>query len=151
LKADGHFRTYAPWETGQMGGRKYPDSTTSYQIVDIDFVGIDAFIAFCIPPKSSMTFENYMFESDGDTVFRSIELWEAKNLMVNGKTPLDKWLPYDVKCTPNAHLKSKDGSGWDWYNLDWDPTTNKSRTDYPKDTVTIIQAVGVKKFDVKFD
>jgi len=151
LQKSGKFKTYSPWDPGEIGGRKYPDSLTSFQIVDIDFTGEDPFIAFCIPPKSTMTFENYIFESDGDTVYKTAEIWEVKNLMVNGKTPLDKWLPYDVKCSLNAQLKSKNGSSPDWTNLDWDTKANKPRTDYPKETVTFMQATGINKFEIKFE
>jgi hypothetical protein len=151
LKADGNFKAYSSWTTGDLCGRKYPDSITKYQIIDIEFLSPDAFVAICIPPKSSMTFENYMMDSNGDSLFHEAEVWEVKNLMVNGKTPLNKWMPYDVVCSKNVHVKAKYGSGWEWSNPDWDRNTNKSRTDYPKENVTFIQAVGINKLRVKFD
>ena len=129
----------------------FRDALTKKHIVDVEFFGADGFIAFCLPPKSTIEIENYVLESWGDTLFSKIECWEVRKLMVNGKTPFNKWLPYEVICSPNAHLKLHSENSSDWQNLDWNSKTNASRTDYPKDIVTHIQASGIKKIQVKFE
>jgi len=151
LRANGNFKADQPWETGEIGGKKYTDSVTLLHITDVDFIGADQFIAFCIPAKSTMSFGNYIFESWGDTTYKTVQVWEVRNLMVNGIMPLNKWLPYDVVCSNNVQYVSKYGSSWDWSNYDWNNQNNQPRIDYPKEVVTNIQAVGITKYKVKFD
>ncbi len=147
------FKANSPWNPGYISGRKFTDAVTKKHIVDIQFFGADGFIAFCLPPKSTIEIENYVLESWGwgDTLFSKIECWEVHKLMVNGKTPFNKWLPYDVLCNPNAHLMLHADGSSDWQNLNLNSKTNASRTDYPKEAVTHIQATGIKKIQVKFE
>lgn len=151
LIANGQFKANTPWHTGYISGRKFPDALTKKHVIDVAFFGINSFIAICLPPKSSIEIEDYVLESWGDTLFSQMECWEVHSLMVNGKTPFNKWLPYNVLCSPNTHLKLYPESKVDWQNLNWNSKANASRTDYPKESIAYIQATGIKKIQVKFE
>lgn len=150
LDPAGVFKAPAPWQNGYIVGRKFPDSPTTYKIVNIHFLGeYKGFVAFCILPHSSVRFVNYTIESWGDVT--AIDAWEVSGLLVDGKTPLDKWLPYGVSSTKNAYINSKKGSGSDWTNLDWDFKQRNPRKDYPAGGINYIAAKGIKKYRIAFE
>ncbi|MDX2361857.1 MAG: hypothetical protein QNK23_13695 [Crocinitomicaceae bacterium] len=150
LPEDGIFNAYDNWETQYIVGRKYPEALDTFQIIEIGFIGPDKFVAFCLGPKSNIVYERYSMSSWGDSQYREVDYWEVENLMVNGETPFDKWLPYDVVCSTGSLLNSSHAS-YGCLNLNWNKETSGSRTDYPKESVSHIQAVGIRKLRVRFE
>lgn len=115
------------------------------QLVEVTMYGDDAkgFKAFYLPPMSSITFRNYEI-NEGEQV-QNMELWSATALWVNAKKPLEDWLPYEVLSDANVKIHCSKSTGCDWDNLDWNNSTDAIRTDYPKETVSYIQAKSPKK------
>ena len=72
---------------------------------------------------------------------------EARELKVNGKTPLDKWLPYDTMCDE----KDTVGTVRAWPNLEWDMKNDRPRNDYPKEKVEEVVADGVHRWAVTLE
>lgn len=115
------------------------------QLIEVTMYGDNSkgFKAFYVPPMSSITFRNYEI-NEGELV-ENMELWSATELWVNSKKPLEDWLPYEVLSDANVKVHCNKNSGCDWDNLDWDDNADKARTDYPKETVSYIQAKSPKK------
>jgi len=76
-----------------------------------------------------------------------VNILETRELMVNGKTPLEKWLPYGTTSGANVKLGYFD----DPKSLDWDPATLKNRIDYPSEKVTEVRAEGFRIWQVKLE
>ena len=88
----------------------------------------ESFNAFLLPPRSEVMFEEYEIMTFGE-VLEGVELSEASKILVNGKTPLEKWLPYALASGKRAFIPK----GGDRDVLDFDRKTYKKRTDYPND------------------
>ena len=150
LKKDGNFGDKGNPDYNNIEGRKYTDSLTSSNLIEIRFIADyveDGFIAFCLPPDSKLNFENYTIESWRD--IPDMEIWEVDNLIVNGKSPLKDWLPYDVFSSISDTFKLKFQP--DWINLNWDYEKNSPRADLPTEKIKYIQAAGIKKFRIKIE
>ncbi|MCP4440338.1 MAG: hypothetical protein GY810_15440 [Aureispira sp.] len=115
------------------------------QLIEVTMYGDNSrgFKAFYVPPMSSITFRNYEI-NDGEDV-ENMELWSATALWVNSKKPLEDWLPYEVLCDANVKIHCTKSTGCDWDNLDWDNSSDAIRKDYPKESVSFIQAKTPKK------
>lgn len=70
-----------------------------------------------------------------------LEVWEASTILVNGKTPLEKWLPYSLASDNHAIIPK----GWDRQLLDIEPKTYKKRTDYPNNPAKTVIFKDVRK------
>jgi len=149
LTGNGIFKANEPWENDYIIGKKFPENDTSFKAVEIVFIGVDGFKAFCLPAKSKMQFNYYVFESWGDSIYSSVPCYEVKEMLVNGKTALNKWLPYNVVCSRNIRIKSNDAINH-WENLDWDSNTHSARTDYPNEPIKFIEAAGINKMVINF-
>jgi hypothetical protein len=66
-------------------------------------------------------------------------------LRVNGKIPVEKWLPFPTMSAKNVLVESED-----FENLDWDKKRGGRRIDYPKEKVENVKAEGIKRWTVKF-
>jgi hypothetical protein len=127
-----------------FGGQGYDGSAKGGhgKAVEVHFLGDPPFRAFRLPAKGAVTFEGYTVEAWSDIA--AMEFWEVSSLLVNGRTPLEEWLPYPTACDGKALIPG----GTDWTNLDWDPARLASRTDYPKEPVRTVTAVVRKKWTV---
>jgi hypothetical protein len=97
----------------------------------VAFLGFDRFTAFGLPPRSKVTIDD--FEVAGEDV-RRFDVWEASALLVQGKTPLEKWLPFSPICDAAVRIPS----GVKWVDALEDPKTNDVRGDLPKDKVEFV-------------
>jgi hypothetical protein len=88
----------------------------------------ESFNAFLLPPRSEVAFEEFEIMTFGDSL-EGVEVLEVSTILVNGKTPLEKWLPYSLASGTHAFIP-KVG---DREMLDFDRKTYKKRTDYPND------------------
>lgn len=85
--------------------------------VQIHFLGKPSFRAFYLPAQATVAFEDYPIESWSDVT--GVEFWEASSVLVNGRTPLEKWLPYQTLNDENVVVPAKTAGK----NLDWDAGT----------------------------
>ncbi|MEN6367831.1 MAG: hypothetical protein ABFC88_13565 [Thermoguttaceae bacterium] len=99
--------------------------------------------AFHLPPKSRFVLDDFHIEGKA-SVLRKIEMLEAREVKVNGKTPLGKWLPYNSMCSKEEPADLAESSS----NLDWDRKTNRPRDDYPKEKVQEVIADGVRHWSI---
>lgn len=125
-----------------FGGKKFDGQ--GGPAVEVLMYGGEGFKAFRLPPKGQLELAGYTIEAWKDT--SEIVVQEASELRVNGKTPLEKWLPYGVTSGKNVKV----GLDIDWINLDWDAEKSASRTDYPKEKVKEVKAELLRSWKVKF-
>jgi len=127
-----------------FGGQEYDGAAKGGEgkAVEVHFLGKPSFRAFYLPAKATIAFENFEVESWSDVT--RVEFWEASSLRVNGRTPLEKWLPYPTLSDGAVVVPS----GTDWKNLDWDADKLRGRADYPKEAVKTVTAVVEKKWTV---
>ncbi len=104
----------------------------------------ESFNAFLLPPRSEVVFEEYEIMTFGD-VLEGLEVSEASKILVNGKTPLEKWLPYALASGKRAFIPK----GGDREVLDFDRKTYKKRTDYPNDPAKSIVFKDARKTFLK--
>lgn len=100
----------------------------------------DNFRAVYLAPKATVRFERYTIKSWKDVEW--FEVWEASALRVNGRTPLDQWLPYRTRNEGDAVIPAHT----DWDNLGWDRKTSQPRKDYPNERIEFVQADVIKKW-----
>jgi hypothetical protein len=86
----------------------------------------ESFNAFLLSARSEVVIEEYEIMTFGD-VLEGLEISEVSTILVNGKTPLEKWLPYSLASGNHAFIPK----GGDRNVLDFDRKTYKKRTDYP--------------------
>jgi hypothetical protein len=144
LAASGKFTAFE--DTPQMFvGKRYPGAKNGGKgaVVEVTYVG--EFRAFFLPPGAALQFKGYPIEASED--IEAFELWEAASLQVNGRTPLEKWLPYPVLGQASAVIPA----GTDWDNLGWDAAKSRPRTDYPKERIESVHAKVVNKWVVPIE
>ena len=73
-----------------FGGERFAGEGGS--AVEILMYGGAGFKAFRLPAKGQLELGGYHIDAEKD--IREIVVMEARELKVNGKTPLEKWLPY---------------------------------------------------------
>ena len=126
--------------TPPFGGEEYLHD--GKRVVLIRHYGDAKFIAFQLPEAASIEFSAYVIEAwDRITEF---EIWEVSELKVNGRTPLEKWLPYNTLSDNGAKIPR----GQDWNNLDWDYKQNQKRTDYRKEVVKSVTASLIQRWTI---
>jgi hypothetical protein len=127
-----------------FSGARYDGKGGKTVRVSMSF-GRNAFEAFRLPAGGRLVLDDYGIGADNkytDTII----VMTAHNLRVNGKTVLEKWLPYPV--TSDAKVVVSDYS--DFKNLDWDPKRLGDRDDYPKEKVRNVKAEGIQRWPVHF-
>lgn len=131
-KHTGRFSTVGSFKI-PFGGKSFagPRGTRAIQVTC--FGAAHGFLAFRVAPKSRLTLAHYTLDSGADV--SDVEVWTARAIRVNGKTLLERWLPYGTLSSKGARA---DGRAR-WTNLDWDPAKNLRRTDYPKEAVTHVE------------
>ena len=132
------------WNGPPFEGHEYQgDGGSAFEVY---MFGGNGFKAFRLPAKGRIELDRYTVEAWQE--IKEIVVLEATDLKVNGKTPLEKWLPYGitsgdkVKVKAEAFLSSK--------YLDWDAEKSRKRDDYPKEKVDDVKAEGITSWTVKF-
>lgn len=130
------------WKDQPFGGKQFDGEGGS--VVEVLMYGGDGFKAFRVPAKGQLELDGYTIDASKD--IEEIVVMEARELKVNGKTSLEKWLPYAT----TSGKEVKVALNIDWKNLDWDAKRLGSRDDYPKEKVERVQAEGFRRWTVKF-
>jgi uncharacterized protein (TIGR03067 family) len=142
LPADGKFKNTGgferPLEADDYDGDRFGGQGKA---VRVRFLG-DGFYAFRLPAAGSLAIADYPIHCWSD--IRRVEVWEVADLRVNGRTPLEDWLPFKTLGTSHTLIPF-----WTKANgLDWDPARSQPRTDYPKERVDFVTARVLKKWEV---
>lgn len=104
----------------------------------INHYGTDHFKAIYLPAKGKVQFKKFVLE-DGDPV-REHDFMIVSRLLVNGTTPLEDWMPYEVKSSRDAVIEGRLFSG-DQKILSWQhENVTKDPKPYPKEPVSIVVA-----------
>jgi hypothetical protein len=133
------------WKGQPFGGEQFDGKGGS--VVEVCMYGGDGFKAFRLPPKGHLELDGYTIDATKD--IDELVVLEARELKVNGKTPLEKWLPYATTSSEKVKVGSRE-LNIDKKNLDWDAEKHDSRDDYPKEKVEEVKAEGVRCWTVKF-
>ncbi|MEQ2010060.1 MAG: hypothetical protein ABMA26_25030 [Limisphaerales bacterium] len=130
---------YRPFEGRQFAGE-------GGAAVEISMYGGSGFKAFHLPAKGRLELDGYSIKAWKD--IDSIIVLEARELKVNGKAHLEKWLPYNPTCGEKVKVGSQ-VLRVDWKNLDWDESKNRSRDDYPKEKVNQVKAEVIRSWPIR--
>ncbi len=102
--------------------------------VMVGFLGEPRFTAFYLPATAKVIFDDFEFPSVEDLA--ELDWLEAKTLLVNGKTPLEKWLPVPLQSTGGIKL-AKEAV---WTDALRDDKSGEPKMDLPKEGVTAVTA-----------
>lgn len=130
LSRSGRFSTVGSFPV-PLEGKQWSEGAA--RAVLIQCYGTPSFKALRLPPRSTLHLRRYDVDSRGELT--QLEVFEASALLVNGRTPLERWLPYKTLSAPGRVDCSRD-----WKNLAWDHKRNVNRTDYPKEKINFVQA-----------
>lgn len=100
----------------------------------VGFLGEPRFTAFYLPAKSKATIEDFGLPSLDD--LSEFDWLEAKSLLVNNKTPVEKWLPASVESSKSARI----GKDAVWVDALRDSATGEPLANLPKDQVSVVAA-----------
>lgn len=142
LVESGRFNCYDS-EKLCFSGEQLAETKSKRQakMVIIRFLGSDSFAAIRIPEGGDLTHGEYIMNIEGS--ISEFEVWEVDSLLVNGKTPVEEWLPYSVmsdRLVDIAYPNLKATS------LNWDATINDYRRDFPNEKVEFVTAHAVRKW-----
>ena len=146
LAKDGVFKN-DNWPSPPFGGLQFEGKGGSAYCVNM--YGGDGFKAFRLPAKGTVELEGYPL-STHDKEITEIEVVEAKELKVNGKTALENWLPYHILSDRDVKISERT-QRMDRKNLNWDAKTQRDRVDFPQEKVTEIKATGMRRLALKFE
>lgn len=132
--------TLMPFGGGRYEGQGGPATR-------LDMIVREGFKAFRLPAKGRLVLDGYdvaCWKKVSEMV-----VVEARELKVNGKTPLEKWLPYETTSGKDVRVSAATlGAGG--RNLDWDAKRFRKRDDYRKEVVASVKAEGVRSWTVRW-
>lgn len=146
LPEAGHFETAEHKLEEAFSGKVYEGyvgEDSVGKVVELAFNGSyqSAFKAFYLPSGASITFRNYAISSWEQ--LSSFELWGAKHLLVNGKQPLQEWMPYQLLSDGNLVVHCAANEPCAFREI-----SEGIRSVTPKNKVSFVQAKTFKKHTV---
>ena len=105
-----------------------------------------AFCLFRLPPGGRVEFESYQFEMWSDYV-RSFKSWTAEEITVNGKEPLQNWLPYETLSDAQTFVPANAQSD----NLNWDVKLLSDRADFRKESISKLDLKITGTWEIPFE
>lgn len=115
----------------------------------VNHYGTNPFQAIYVPALGAVNFKQFILQ-DGKFI-HSHDFLVATKLLVNGKTPLEKWLPYNVRSSTNTTVKGRLFSG-EQKILTWWHENSQNPKPYPRENVSFVTATGVLlRRTVKFE
>ena len=105
-----------------------------------------AFCLFRLPPGGRVEFESYSFEMWSEYV-RSFKSWTAEEITVNGKEPLQKWLPYETLSDAQTLVPANAQSD----NLNWDAKLLGDRADFRKEPISKLDLKITGTWEIPFE
>lgn len=103
-----------------------------------------SFRAFYLPAKTVLEISDFHIGSK--TGFSKVVVVEAKELLVNGKVPLEKWVPFEVGVFKEEMLPSGVGKK---AKLESEKAA-ASRKEHPGKKAEYIEAKGIHRWTIKF-
>jgi hypothetical protein len=136
------FQASSPWKKTYVIGNAYNGERYGGRgkFRTISFLGADrpvshSFFAFLLPAGGHL--EHDFFPIDAWSDITSWEVWEASALKINGQTPLQDWLPYEVMTDKETHITRQASlSTMHQDAFQWKP--GRSASDFPEEEVKSI-------------
>ena len=107
LRHDGRFSSDYDVRRIQFGASAYQEGKGT--AVVLSHYGADGFLAIRMPKKGRLYWAGFVVSAPSP--IRFVDVWEVRSLKVNGTTPLEKWLPYDVTSSASVELSGRMHSG----------------------------------------
>jgi hypothetical protein len=141
LASTGKFECY-PEEKHCISATQLAEGEGEHQpkTVVIHFLGRQTFTAIRIPEGGDISLSEYVMNTAEPVP--EFEVWEVDSILVNGKTPLQQWLPYPVMSDRLVHIKERPKKTL----IDWDVTRNTYRQDYPTEKVEFMAVHPIRKW-----
>jgi hypothetical protein len=133
------------WDDIPLGGRRYKGEKGA--CTEITMYGLQGFKAFLLPANGRLEFGEFGIYSLKEV--KGIEVLEVDSLKVNGRLPIEKWLPYKVICDLRVTV-SPDEYWTEWESLNHTPGREGIRKDYPKEKVEMVQAQEIRHWRLEF-
>lgn len=141
LPADGILKIHDP-RVLPISSRRYFGKDGDIVLVCVD----EEFYALRIPAKGcveALRFTRFSFDALVD-----IEVMETEQLLVNGKTPVEEWIPYPTISGKNVTIDFEETADAD---LNKDPQLPKKvAAKYPNETVESVRAAKFKIWKIRF-
>ena len=110
-----------------------PNSKQSGKMIIIKGFGSETFAAIRIPEGGDITSSNYILNTAEPV--SEFEVWEVHSLLINGKTPLDEWVPYPVMSDRLVSIGDRPKI-----------TMIGHRQDFPNEKVEFVSAHPIRKW-----
>ena len=144
LPENGVF-TNVGWKDQPFEGRKFEGEGGS--VIQVTMFGGKGFKALRLPAKGQLDLDGYRIEAWKE--INEIMVLEARELTVNGKIPLDKWLPYDTMSGEKVTV-CDEAIIFQFKILHGEAKKPGDRDGYPKEKVEEVKAEGFRSWTVKF-
>lgn len=140
LRHDGNF-------SAEYDIRAIPFDSTEYNegkgsAIIVNHYGKDSFRAIQLPARGRFHFGGFVVDSSGP--IRFLDVWEVRSLMVNGVSPLQKWLPYSVTSSDSVEISAGMLSR-EPRIVSWDRKTSSNFTSYPDELAKTIKADVIRR------
>jgi hypothetical protein len=126
----------------QFGATEYLDGLNKRSAVVIDFYGEDSFRALRLPGNGTAKFAQLQLSAWSEA--SDFEVWEANKILVNGRTPLEEWLPYKTMSDQDT-VSLTDRHTANTKSLDWD-SGSKDYVKYPNEKVEFVTMEVIDKW-----
>ncbi len=151
LISEPSFQMIDPWKKGYFIPSSVKSTTRENGswfeslrvIADRTENGSHSFEAFLLPAKGVL--HHSYFGIEAWAPIDSVEIWEVSALLVDGKTPLEDWLPFDVSSTPTVTITKDDVEDWRFKMLSSRLKPGKTWEDWPADGVKNLTPKVVRK------
>ncbi len=126
------------------------DDGEERSVIELTFYSTPMVYLFHLPPHGQITLAGLPLRAHigfDSSKFKELTVLEADNLLVNGKTPLDEWLPYKTMSDAGAKADRMDF---------FKPKTageierRKKEEQLPKEPVESIQATHIRSWTARF-
>lgn len=136
------FQADMPWKTDYIIANAYNGEQFGGKgkFRTIGFLGADrpvshSFMAFLLPAGGHLQHDFFPIDSWSDIT--SLEVWEASALKVNGQTPLEDWLPFEVMTDKETHI-TRQASLTTTHQDAFQRKPGKAAGDFPEEEVKAI-------------
>lgn len=72
---------------------------------------IGCFTCYYLAPGATLTVTDELFFASRGTKHRTIQVWEAEALLVDGMTPFEKWVSFNLRSDPDLLVPSQSEMG----------------------------------------
>ena len=116
------------------------------RVVIVTYYGTNDFNAILLPAGGQMVYDGFMFSS-GSEPPRFVDVWEVKRLLVNGKTPVQDWMPFSLESSKDAYISDRVYSGRQT-SLNFIHDSTPGAKPYPSEKVEYVKAEALRKYVV---